>query len=366
MNPARVVGYFKVFARVYVRRRIGVFFSLVFPVILILLFGAIYSSSGSEKVSVYVQNLDHGSNASEAFVRALNSTGALSVTTVPASAGNLSAWLTAHGDTDGIVIPDGFEAALANRTPIAVTIYSDPADAGDSGVVEGAVTGVVNGFNLAEAGAGPVLSATEQNVGVATYSTIDYLVPGLISFSILTSPMFAITNVAAQMKKDHLFRQLSLTPLTRGEWLLASILWFLVMVAVSTFLMLGIGRAAFGADVSLTWLSLPFLLVGPVIFVSIGLISGIVSKGPESAAVVGNLITFPMMFLSGTFFPVDLFPTYLQEFAHLLPLYYVVEGLDNTMIFGNTSAALVDLAIVVGLAVVFFALAVALFRWREE
>jgi ABC-2 type transport system permease protein len=365
MKPQRVAAYLKVFARVYVRNRVGLFFALIFPIILILLFGAIFSNTGSSTVDLYVQDQDHGSAASEAFIAALNQTGVLSISLVPASAGNLSAWLVANGDTAGLVIPAGFGSAYSAHQSVNVTIYTDPAQAATAGIVEGAVQGVVNGFNLQAAGGAPLVGVQGLNVGGQTYSYVDYLIPGLIGFAILVSPMFAVVNLSSQYKRLKLFRQLSLTPLTRGEWLLASILWFIVLVFASTVIMLGIGRTVFGTDVSPTWLTLPFLILGPVMFVSLGLLLGTVSKTPESASVVGNLITFPMMFLSGTFFPVSLFPPYLQTVAHVLPLYYVIDGLNETMIFGNVHQALIDLVIVAVVAGAFFAAATTAFRWQE-
>jgi ABC-2 type transport system permease protein len=93
---------------------------------------------------------------------------------------------------------------------------------------------------------------------------------------------------------------------------------------------------------------------------------GTVSNSPESAAVVGNLVTFPMMFLSGTFFPVQAMPTYLQGVAHVLPLYYLIDGLTNVMIYGNFAPAYFDVGLLLVISVVTFALAVRFFRWRED
>jgi ABC-2 type transport system permease protein len=93
---------------------------------------------------------------------------------------------------------------------------------------------------------------------------------------------------------------------------------------------------------------------------------GTLTKSVDSAAVVGNLITFPMMFLSGTFFPVNTMPQYLQTFAHVLPLFYIIDGLNQVMVYNNTSQMLYDAAIVLAGAIVVFALAVGLFKWRED
>ncbi len=367
MRPIRVWAYFLVFARTYMRNRVGLFFSLVFPIILILLFGAIFSNTGSVTVDLYVQDLDGGSALSHSFISALNATGVFSVHLVSPSVGNLSSWLSTNGYTTGLVIPLGFQSSYISHVPVRVVLYTDPAQTSTAGIAQSAVNGVVSEFNLQATGqSAPEVGVVGLNVGSHTYQYVDYLVPGLIGFSILVAPMFSMVNLSSQYKKAKLFRQLSLTPLTRGEWLLASILWFIVMVFASTLVMLAVGRGAFHSTVEPDALTFAFLLAGPVLFVSLGLLLGTVSKTPESAAVVGNLVTFPMMFLSGTFFPVSLFPDYLQKVALVLPLYYVVDGLNNTMVFQHTSAALVDLAVVLALAAIFFLAAIRAFRWQEQ
>jgi ABC-2 type transport system permease protein len=73
-----------------------------------------------------------------------------------------------------------------------------------------------------------------------------------------------------------------------------------------------------------------------------------------------------MMFLSGTFFPLSIMPQYLQTFAHVLPLFYIVEGLNNVMVFGNYTSALVDIAVTTLITVIFFVAAAKLFKWRED
>jgi len=366
MNGRRIVSYFVAFAKGYIRNPIGLFFSLIFPVILILIFGAVFANTGSSSVPLYVENLDHDSAGSLAFLSALNHTGAVQVLVVSPDSGNLSTYLANHSDTAGLVIPVGFQAALANKTPVNVVVYTNPSAASQTGLVVGAIQGVVNGFNLREAGGSVIVSSTFLNVGSQIYSYIDYLIPGLIGFSILTSPMFSMVNISSTWKRDKLFRQLSLTPLTRAEWLTAALIWFVVLALASAFVMIGVGRFVFGAHVSVQGWMFPYLVAGPVLFVSLGLVAGSISKTPETAAVVGNVILFPMMFLSGTFFPVSMFSPPLQDVAHALPLFYVIDGLNAGVLFNNGAGALRDFVIVVGIAVAFFVAAVLVFSWRED
>jgi ABC-2 type transport system permease protein len=96
------------------------------------------------------------------------------------------------------------------------------------------------------------------------------------------------------------------------------------------------------------------------------MLAGSLAKTPESAGVIGNIITFPMMFLSGTFFPVSSFSPGLQAFAHVLPLYYVIDGMNQVMLFGNFGRAGADLVVVLILAILAFVGAIVTFKWRDE
>lgn len=350
------------FGRSYTRSRIGLFFGLAFPVILILLFGAIFSGNGSP-TTVYVQNQDAGP-VGAGFVTALNSTGAIDVVLVPTSQ-NFSQYLLSHSSSDGVVIPPAFSADYLAGQPVNVTEYWNPASS-TSQEVFGITTGVVNAFNLHRANGTQVLSVQTTPIKSQSYKYIDFLIPGMIGFAILVSPMFALVNVSSQYKRDKIFKQLSLTPLTKTDWLLAKIGFYIVMTLVSFVLMTAFGIFAFGAQITFSVWIIPFLLIGPFLFVSLGMLVGTVSTSVESAAVVGNLITFPMMFLSGTFFPVSTMPTYLQNIAHVLPLFYVIDGLNDVMIYGNIGPAITDIAVLLVISVVVFALAVRFFKWRED
>src|SRR5579863_3813127 len=351
----------KVFGKGYVRSRIGLFFTLIFPIILILLFGAIFQGGQSGPVTVYVQNQDSGP-VSTAFVGALNGTSAMKVSSVSTDV-NFTQYLSSHSSSDGVVIPSGFSASFEKGQRVNVTIYGNPTST-TSAIVSGITREIVNAFNLQ--GKPEVIGVNSRSAASESLKYIDYLVPGLIGFSALTSPMFALVNITSAYKRDQIFKQLSLTPLTKTEWLVSKIVWYILLTIVSFFLMTAVGTLAFGAHITYSAAIIPFLILGPFLFVSLGMLVGTVSKSVESAAVVGNLVTFPMMFLSGTFFPVSTMSSGLQAVAHVLPLFYVIEGLNNVMLYGDYSAALTDAGILVILSAIIFGLAVRFFKWRED
>ncbi len=369
---SRMLSDLKIYGRSNLRSREGFFFTLIFPIILILLFGAIFSGGGVGQSTVYVQNHDSGP-VGAAFISALNSTSnycangggaGLCLRLVPADQ-NFSQYLSSKSASDGIVIPANFSLAFESGQKVNVTVFGNPSST-TSAVVSGIVAEVVNGFNLQGASGVHQVGIATRTAVSSSYKYIDFLVPGLIGFAALTSPMFAMVNISSTYRRDKVFKLLSLTPLTKTEWLLSKIIWYIGTTVVSFILMTAVGVYAFGAHIALNWGIGMFLLLGPFFFVSLGMLVGTVSNSPEAASVVGNLVTFPMMFLSGTFFPVSSMPKYLQGIAHILPLYYMIDGLNEVMIYGNFRAAYLDMALLLAISVVVFALAVKFFRWRED
>ncbi len=374
VSGKRIASDFKVFSRGYLRNKFGLFFGLIFPVILILIFGAIFSGGSSGTLNIYVQNQDTNAppqaDIASQFLTALNSSTTIRVITVNATI-DFSKYLADHSASDGIVIPQNFSADYLAGTHVNITVYGNPT-AGSSGIVSGTVNGYANYFNLNYFQkkyndiTPAIISITSATVNTHQTKYIDFLIPGLIGFSILTSPMFSLVNISSEYKKTKLFKQLSLTPLTKMEWLTSKVLWYIVLTIAGFLLMVGVGVFAFGANVTLSVGLIPFLMLGPMLFAALGMLVGTVTKSPETAGVIGNIVTFPMMFLSGTFFPISTMPQYLQTTAHILPLFYVIEGLNNVMVYGNTTGALIDLAVLAVITIVIFGLAVKLFKWRED
>jgi ABC-2 type transport system permease protein len=359
----RIFADLNVFRREYLRNRTGFFFALVFPVILILIFGAIFSGGSSGPITVYAQNNDSGPIGS-GFLTAMNSTNVVQITLIPNNQ-SLTKYLQDHSGGVGLSIPADFTSDYISKVPVNVTVYSAPSDTSGT-IVLGVTNGIVNAFNLHRVNGSAVLGLDSQNVISKSYSYIDFLIPGLVGFSILTSPMFSMVNISSEYKKSKFFKQLSLTPLTKGEWLTSKVIWYILISFIAFFLMILFGTEVFHAQIEVNAAVIPFLIIGPMFFVSLGMLVGTVTKSVESAGVVGNIITFPMMFLSGTFFPISLMPTYLQEFAHILPLYYLIAGLNNVMVYNNFSQALFDVAVLFVISAIVFTLAVRFFKWRED
>jgi ABC-2 type transport system permease protein len=380
-SARRTIADLRLFGRGYLRNIVGLFFGIIFPVIIIGLFGAIFAGSGGA-VTVYVQNKDTGPFAAPVvdvatpFIAALNGTDVNGTALNPNAtwpvivqlvdpSENFTDYLKSHSASDGIIIPENFSLDYLTGQPLNITLYGNPAQS-SSAIVGSVAGGVVNGFNLQRVHGTNEIQITSATVNTEQTKYIDFLVPGLIGFSILVSPMFSMVNITSEYKKVKLFKQLSLTPLHKMEWLASKVIWYIILSVISFLLLVVVGVYGFGAHMTLTVWLIPFLILGPMLFSSLGMLVGTVTKSVESASVLGNIITFPMMFLSGTFFPIATMPMYLQNFAHVLPLFYIVEGLNNVMVYGNIIGALIDIAVTTVITVVVFVAAAKLFKWRED
>jgi ABC-2 type transport system permease protein len=352
----------------YLRSPTATFFTLVFPVLLILVFGGVFGSPEDVSVELHVQDLD-GSDLSHALVQSLEQTGVLNVVEVPQDQ-DLEAYVRERSVTAALLIPEGFGSNVTRALggdPGArpqVILLGDPSSSAFQ-TVQGAVLAAVTTYNFALSDASPVVAVDIRSVAAEAFTFLDFFIPGVIGITVLT-PLFATSTTYAEYRERHYLKLLATTPLRKWEWLLSRTLWLLGLTFLSTLLMLAVARAAFGTAMALTPIAAAFIVSGTVLFVSLGMLLGSVAKDVEAANALANVVYFPMMFLSGAFWPVEIMPEYVQAISRVLPLTYFNDGMRDTLVLGNTSGALTNLAIITVLALLTFIIAARVVRWRAE
>ena len=366
----RALADFKAYGRQFLRSKVGTFFTFGFPILLILLFGAIFSQTGSQKITLHIQDAD-GSPRSQGFIEALNATTFVNIEYIPSDA-DIEKYIDENSLSIALVIPEGFgenvTAGLANATiaPSAmVVLYGDTSNSNYPAAMS-VISATIDEMNYGLSNTTRIIGLDMKSVAPEEYKYIDLFLPGVLGFTIMTTPMFAMANMCTEYRTRGYFKLLGSTPLTKSEWLVSKILWHMVVTYVSFAIMIVVGIAAFGLRSTLTVLAVVMIAVGVLLFTSLGMLIGSVTKNPETSAAITNAIMFPMMFLSGTFFPLESMPSYLQTIASVMPLTYVNQGLRDTMIYGNTGSALFNLAVVVVIAVVMFVAASRLMSWKKK
>jgi ABC-2 type transport system permease protein len=278
-----------------------------------------------------------------------------------------------HGDISAIiVVPQGLDTALAEtatgqKASLAIELYTDPAQTQTAQVVQGAVTQIANGFNLTvlAPGKSPILTVDLKTLASTNISTVTYLVPSILAMALMQLGVFAAVPLVQQREKG-ILKRMGATPLPRWKLVASNILLRLVVAALDTVLIIGIGILAF--NIQLTG-NLPaaavVVFLGAGAFLSLGFMLASFLKTEEQATGVVQVVQMPLMFLSGIFFPFDFMPDFLRSVARLLPLTYLGDGLRQTMVNGNQIAPLgVDVAVLAGWLVVCLAISARSFRWE--
>jgi ABC-2 type transport system permease protein len=140
----------------------------------------------------------------------------------------------------------------------------------------------------------------------------------------------------------------------------------LLIAAAQTALILGIGFAVLGVEVSGNWpLIVAFVALGALTFTSIGYVIASFAKTEEAANGMTSIVQFPLMFLSGIFFPLEVMPDWLRGVATFMPLTYLGDALRQTMVGGTAFQPLpIDALVLGGWLVVTLAISARFFRWQ--
>lgn len=352
-------------------RSIGtVFWTILFPVLLIMMFGSIFSGADDVEYDLIIQNLDE-TDFSEEFVNLLKNNITIFKIDEISKNKNLAQYMLDNDKSVALQIPNDFGVTLQQyfidkNVTVNLTFFFDPTDTSTVPIIRSIVTGVLNEFNDAITGSNNFIGLDEKSTIGEDYDFIDFFVPGMIGFTIMTSMIYGSIERNTKYRKDGILRKLLTMPVTRVEWIISKMLFMLFLSFISTFIIILVGIFIWGLNIQINIFFFIIIISTSFMFSGLGMIIGRFVKEEETADMAGGAITFPMMFLAGTFFPLDQMPEFLQSFAQILPLYYVNEGLRNAMIYADLDKTLYFTAFVVTFALVFFIVGVFLTKWRED
>ena len=353
----------------FYREKTAVFFRIAFPVLLILVFGTIFMNQDNVRFDFYVQDLDQ-TNSSAELVKTLELNEKFKITKVDPAI-NATQYARKNKLNLVVVIPKDYESSLMQRmerkdlnASVTVTYIYDPSSTSVDTKMQ-ILNSVFAEINQKMSGKPPFITPAEVSILSRKYRFIDFFVPGIIAMTVMTASLFGAVNVNAELRQKGVIKKLSTTPITHTDWILSNVLYQFLLSVISTISILFVSYAVFDVSLQLNFWLPVFVVLDVFAFVGIGMILTRVAKEAESAAAAANAIMFPMMFLSGTFFPVEMMPGFLQKFSRILPLYYVNEGLRASMIFVDNMVAL-RCAVIIGVfAAVVFVLGMMTTQWEE-
>jgi ABC-2 type transport system permease protein len=337
----------------FVRDRTALLFSILIPVFFLVLFGSIYKSGETPKVSVIevgrVALLDQAEASAPGQLGKV-----LSIT----HSADLSVSLDAvrKGNDDAVVQQQGH----------TLVVHYSIADQTKAGIVQAVFGSIVQQADAAAAGHTAGYQLASSQVEDKSLKPIQYLAPGLLGWAIASGGAFGASITLVTWRQTKLLRRLRLAPVSVASIVLARVGISLALALVQLAVFLAIATLPyFGLQLSADWwMAIPVVICGTLAFLSIGLLVGSVAKSQQAATAITNIIILPMAFLGGAFVPLDFAPTWIRDVSYAMPLRYLVTGMQDVMARGEgPAAALPAIGILLGLTAVLTIAAVRLFRW---
>jgi ABC-2 type transport system permease protein len=341
-------------SRGFRRDRTALFFTLLFPLIFLIIFGGLFSQNTGSKVNVLevgsVPLIDNLPAAARAQVDQV-----LQITKTDDRAAALDK------------VRNGDEAGAIEQSGNTITVHFSRANSVAAGGVQQVMQSLIQSANVAVTGQPPRYSLDSQQVEDNSLSYIQYITPGLLGWAIALGATFGASATLVTWRQKKILRRLRLSPVGIPTIIGARVVFAIGVALVQLVVFLAVATAFFHLKLThYWWVSIPLIMAGTLSFMAIGLLAGARAKSAEAASAISNLITIPMAFLSGSFFPIDTAPRWLQIIAEVFPLRHLNDGMLDVMVRGRGPASVLpQIGILLLFTVVISSVAAVLFRWEE-
>jgi ABC-2 type transport system permease protein len=345
------------------REKIALFWMFMFPLILMLLLGAIFGRSGQANISLGVVDLD-GTQATQGVIGALGSIKAFSIE--KGTQKDLLKKLSDGRLNAVLVLDKGFLNSIEQGKPGQTTIYVDQSSVTVADITYSAVSQVMQNIANRMASAPELIRLEKKSVTSSELSYVDFIVPGILAMTLMTGGLLGLNLDFVAYREKGILRRIKVSPVPLSRFLGAELVAALLMALIQASILLAVGKLVFKIHIRGNPLYIAVIvLMGAASFLALGFLISSLAGSLKTAQMAANAITFPLMFLSGVFFPLSILPNFLATIAKMLPLYYLGQALRQVMILGKGLGSVwVDMVIVVGMGIACFLASMRMFRWE--
>lgn len=209
----------------------------------------------------------------------------------------------------------------------------------------------------------------ETEIQGREYKMIDFILPGQLGFSILSAGVFGTAFIFFSLRQTLVLKRFFATPIRRTYIILGETLSRLVFQLLGSLIIILLGKYIFGFTLVHGFTTLVEMLLlsamGLIVFMGFGFVVSGIAKSESVIPPLANVFTLPQFLLSGTFFPIDAFPGWLQIISKALPLTYLNDALRKVAFEGaGFSAISHQLSIITIWGIVIYIIAIRFFRWE--
>jgi ABC-2 type transport system permease protein len=362
-----VLTFVRINTRRFFRDRLALFFSIAFPIGLLVVFGFIYGHDNKVSFNVAVINQSQSQFASQ-FIKSSSDSGVLKIDDTTKTLDAAKEKMSRNTLDATIILPKDFgdvqngQQYPSGQAQVVYTVNNQQS----ATTLISILNAQFKAINDKLVPSVTPFTVTGQQLSQKSLSAFDYAFAGILGFSLIGMGIFGPLNVFPELKKMGILRRLRTTPLKVWQYFVATMIGQAIIGLISFGLMFAIAIFFFHLDIAGNWAELViFLILSIVTMLGIGLALGGWAKNERQAAPLSNLIVFPMMFLSGTFFPRYLMPEWLQHVSAFLPLTPMIDGIR---LIATEGKHFIDILPQIGLVgawlVVIYLIAFRVFKWE--
>jgi ABC-2 type transport system permease protein len=364
------------------RNRLGLVLLIVMPLFMMVMVGFIYPSNGVSisNLPIATVNQDSGfgnfTPAGQAFFTGLNNINAPTGMMNLRNATSVSDVKDSiqRGDLDGaIIIPENFSQCLYTGQQGTIIIMTDQSNPQIAASIQVVLTGVFEQMgqqvalrNLNTSNIAVVTPYDIHGQGVVSGKTnyFDFIAPGIMAMTVMMSVMTGLPVAISMEKEIGTMDGMMVAPINRLSILLGKTMAQTARGLIQGVIILGLAIGIFGVTIhGSILLVFGLLLLGVFSFVGLGIVITSFTKDQETAQMLMMTLMFPMMFLSGVFFPIQNMPWIMQGIAKFLPLTYASDALRKVMVLGAGIPQIsTDLIVLIAFGIVMIAIALPVFR----
>jgi len=365
------------------RNKMALFMLVLMPIFMMAMVGFIFPSNTSmSNVSVALANEDEG-YASSMFISVLEGINNSTEMMVLSNASSFDEVrnMIQRGDVEGgIVITRNFTLDLMTGEQGSIIIVTDQSNPQLSIALQTGLNAVFDqmGTVLAQKNVEtfPGVNATNSLAVVkpylvetkgaipGTFNYFDFMAPGLMAMTVMLSVMTGLPAAISHEREVGTLDGMMVAPIRRLGIILGKTLAQTARGLLQGTLILILAITLFGVNIQGSILLIfALLFLGVFSFVGLGVVITSFAKDQETAMMMMTTLMFPMLFLSGVFFPIQQMPWYMQTISKALPLTYAIMALRKVMVLGaDLSAISFEVAVLIGFGTIMTLIALPVFR----
>ncbi len=367
------------------RNRIGLIFLFLMPFFMLIMTGYIFPTGNTyTDIPVALVDLDRTPESRQLMgqLQALNDRSGMMELKDASSPEDAKTLITRGQVYGAIIIPQGFGDSLARGKQSNITVMSDNSIPQVSMVMQGIGSQVVSSLGAQAAIMNVQTLAVKANQTVDPMAVIsplkadmrgtvpgdlnyfDFIAPGLLMMIVMMGAMTGIPRAISHEKEIGTFDGILAAPVSEMSIIMGKTVAQTVRGFIQGIIVLIIAILVFGVTIQGNIvLAFALLFLGIFSFIGLGILLTSLANNEETAMIFMTVLQFPMMFLTGVFFPIQQMPWFMQYLSQLLPLTYAVNAMRKVMILNaGIQDVLPEVAILVVFGAIMLLIAIPVFR----